>query len=135
MIQERKKDYLQRLIEEFFAKFGKMLESGQKLDDTERKLLLNDGFRFFFDKFGILREDDLRILIDKINSNDLLEQYAKLLKLKYEYTDFKSKEELLLALSVIEYVQKIECSYSWERTILREDVLRLIDEASLENGI
>lgn len=135
MIQERKKDYLQRLIEEFFAKFGKILESGQKLDDAERKVLLNDGFRFFFDKFDVLREDDTDVLIRKINSYDLLEQYARLLKLKYELTDFKSRKELLLALSITEYVQKVEHSYSWDRTILREDLLRMIDTLPSENDI
>ena len=128
MLQERKKDYLQRLIEEFFKKLEELVNGSRKMDDSERKSLLNDGFRFFFDNFDISKGDDVTAIAEKINNNEFLEQYAKLLSIKYDLTGLKDKEELQKALAIIEYIQKTESTYSWERTILREDILRQLDE-------
>lgn len=135
MIQERKKDYLQRLIEEFFKKFAEVLYSGEKTDTTERKIHLNAGFRFFFDNFGILKDDDATSIITKIGDYDLLEQYAKMLMLKYEITDFGNQEDLRLALFIVDYIQKVDSVYSWDRTILREDLLRLLESADSKNDM
>lgn len=135
MIQERKKDYLQRLIENFFKKFADLLNSEGKLEPETRKKLLNDGFRFFFDNFDILSDDNEVDLAKKVGDYDLLEQYARLLMLKHEMTDFKNQKDLKLALSIVEYIQKVDSTYSWDRTILREDLLRLIDGASSKNDM
>lgn len=135
MIQERKKDYLQRLIEEFFKKFGDVLNSGEKMNSTERKTLINNGFRFFFDNFGVANDSDVKTIGQKVGDNELLEQYARLLMLKHEMSDLHKKEELSLALSIVEYIQKVDSTYSWDRTILREDLLRLLEEKPLQNNI
>lgn len=128
MLQQRKKDYLQRLIEEFFKKLEELINGKRILKDEEKKSILNDCFRFFFDNFGTLKDDRAEKIIEKIEDSALLEQYARLLTMKYEITGLKDKEELNIALSIIDYLQKTESAYSWDRTILREDILRLLDE-------
>lgn len=128
MLQQRKKDYLQRLIEEFFKKLEELINGKRILKDEEKKSILNDCFRFFFDNFGTLKDDNAEKIIEKIEDSELLEQYARLLTLKFEVTGLKDRRELNIALSIIEYLQKTESTYSWDRTILREDILRLLDE-------
>ncbi len=66
--------------------------------------------------------------MEKINDNDLLEQYAKLLMIEYDITNKKDRGNLVKALDIIEYIQNADTTYSWERTVLREDLLHRLDE-------
>lgn len=128
MLQQRKKDYLQRLIEEFFKKLQQVVDEDKHLTDTERKSVLDECFEFFHTNFEVTQNNEVHLLMEKINDNDLLEQYAKLLMIEYDITDKKDRGNLLKALDMIEYIQNTDTTYSWERTVLKEDLLHRLDE-------
>lgn len=129
MIQQRKKDYLQRLIEEFFAKLHELADESRKQSSNsiEKKRILSECFSLFNNDFNISLEDSAETIIIKINDNDLIEQYAKLLLTKYEISDIKEIYQLHIALDLIEHIEATDTTYSWNRTILKEDILRLLD--------
>lgn len=128
MIQQRKKDYLQRLIEEFFAKLHQLEQSESESSVNEKRQLVNNCLSFFIENFDTQQSDSAYILASKIGQLELLEQYAKLLCYKYEIVDIKEREQLITALNIIEYLEAYDKTYSWDRTILKEDILRLLDD-------
>lgn len=128
MLQHRKKDYFQRIIEEFFAKLRQMIIKDSGMTQSEKRELLNEGFNFYLSHFDVGRNDLAVLIIHKIEDVDLIEYYARLLKVEYETIDIKYRDNLLKSLSLIDYLQKADASYSWERTILREDILRLLED-------
>ncbi len=130
MLQQRKKDYLQRLIEEFFKKLDQMVNRQVVLDSFEKKALLNDCFGFFAENLQVEKDDGLEGLVEKIPDNDLLEQYAKLLMTEYDLSEIKDRGGLLKSLSIIEYLERTDKTFSWERTVLKEDILHRLDNQS-----
>lgn len=128
MIQHTRKDYLQRLIEEFFAGFHDLLSENPDLNPEERKVLLMNGLSFFSKNLDVSQSDQSETLVKKIKDHDLLEQYARLLYLKFTITDIKESEQLQTALEIIRYLEKTSTDYSWGRTILKEDLLHLLEE-------
>ncbi|MFV0329307.1 MAG: hypothetical protein ACK5KL_05680 [Dysgonomonas sp.] len=128
MLQQRKKDYLQRLIEEFFKRLQQVIDENKLLTDAERKSVLDECFEFFHTNFEVTQNNEVHLLMEKINDNDLLEQYAKLLMIEYDITNQKDRGNLVKALDIIEYIQNTDTTYSWERTVLREDLLHRLDE-------
>lgn len=129
MIQQRKKDYLQRLIEDFFSKLHELINQDKNLESvtTEKKQILRECFTLFDNDFNISQEDSAETIMIKIGDNDLIEQYAKLLLTKYEIGDIKEVYQLHIALDLVEYIEATDKTYSWNRTILKEDILRLLD--------
>lgn len=127
MLQQRKKDYLLRLIEELFKKLQQLMDSDKNFNDSQKLSIIEDCYHFFTDTFDVKKTDSPRTLIEKISDNDLLEQYAKLLLTENQLLS-KDKEKLITALEITEYLQDTDISYSWERTILREDILRELDK-------
>lgn len=129
MIQQRKKDYLQRLIEDFFSKLHELINQDKNLESvtTEKKQILRECFTLFDNDFNISQEDSAETIMIKIGDNDLIEQYAKLLLTKYEISDIKEVYQLHIALDLVEYIEATDKTYSWNRTILKEDILRLLD--------
>lgn len=127
MIQQRKKDYLQRLIEELSKKLHQLQEEGRSADDSEKQKLLGECFTFFRENFEVSPVDDFESIIEKVDDFDLLEQYAKLLMTEYDMADTKDNESLNNALSIVEYVENMDKTYSWERTVLREDILHRLE--------
>lgn len=129
MIQQRKKDYLQRLIEEFFSKLIELINKKAQAgsDSTEIKRMLSECLIFFVTNFDVKQDDSALAIINKIGDNELIEQYAKLLQTKYEIVDIKEVYQLHIALDLIKYLEATDKTYSWNRTILREDILRLLD--------
>ena len=130
MLQQRKKDYLQRLIEEFFKKLDQMVNREVVLDDTEKKVLLDECFDFFSENLQTEKNDNTEILIEKISDYDLLQQYAKLLMTEYDLSENKDREGLLKSLSILEYLESTDKTFSWERTVLKEDILHRLDDGS-----
>lgn len=124
MIQQRKKDYLQRLIEEFFAKLHDRID--QKSVE-EKKRLASEIFVAFAESFGIKQSDDAQALLQKVNDMALLEQYARLLLYKYEIVDIKDKSQLETALQIVRYLDAFDTTYSWDRIVLREDLLKRLE--------
>lgn len=128
MIQQRKKDYLQRLIEEFFAKLYELANEKKSASNAlEKRRILSECFSLFTNDFDINQEDSAETIAIKVGDNDLIEQYAKLLQTKYETSDIKEIYQLHIALDLIEYLEATDTTYSWNRTILKEDILRLLD--------
>lgn len=127
MLQQRKKDYLQRLIEEFFKKLDQMVNRDVVLDSSEKEELMNECFGFFSENLQAERSDELDDLVEKISDNVLLEQYAKLLMTEYDLSENKGKEGLRKSLSIIEYLERTDKTFSWERTVLKEDILHRLD--------
>lgn len=127
MLQQRKKDYLQRLIEEISRKLQLLIDENRQVDDAEKQQLLDDCFQFFITNFDIYDTDDFESFIKKIDDFALLEQYARLIMAKYDMAEFKDRESLKKALSIIEYTEAMDTTYSWERTVLREDILNRLD--------
>jgi len=128
MLQQRKKDYLQRLIEEFFARFQVLIDDGSKDGVDQKKAILNEAFDFFNKNLEVKQDNDAEAIITKIGDTDLLEQYAKLLMMKYEVVDIKEVSQLYTALDIVKYLEATNKTYSWDRTVLREDLLRILDE-------
>lgn len=128
MIQQRKKDYLQRLIEEFFAKLQQLKQAQEETNTLEQKEIINDCLIFFQSNFNTKQSDTSAELADKIKDQDLLEQYAKLLLNKYNISDIKDVYQLHVALDIVEYIEAGDNTYSWDRTVLKEDLLRLLDQ-------
>lgn len=128
MIQQRKKDYLQRLIEDFFAKLQQLDNGKQKLTIDEQKAILEECFRFFEEEFLLKKGDSLTYIIEHVDRIELLEQYARMLMTEYELNDIKNSGSLLKALDIVEYLEKTDNVYSWDRTILKEDILRYLND-------
>lgn len=128
MIQQRKKDYLIKLIEEFFAKLQQLKQAQEGENPTEEKEIINDCMAFFQSNFNTTQSDTASELTDKIKDTDLLEQYAKLLLNKYNLSDIKYIYQLHVALDIVTYIEASDNTYSWDRNILREDLLRLLDQ-------
>ena len=128
MIQQRKKDYLIKLIEEFFAKLQQLKQAQEGENPTEEKEIINDCMAFFQSNFKTTQSDTASELTDKIKDPDLLEQYAKLLLNKYNISDIKYIYQLHVALDIVTYIEASDNTYSWDRNILREDLLRLLDQ-------
>lgn len=128
MLQQRKKDFLQRLIEEFFKKLEQLISGETVLDNSEKEALLNECFDFFSENLQVQKDDSLENLVEKISDNDLLEQYAKLLMTEYDLSENKNKEGLLKSLSILEYLETTDKTFSWERTVLKEDILHRLDD-------
>lgn len=127
MLQQRRKDFLMRLLEEFMKKLQQLTDNREKLSDSEQKGILNECFTFFSTNFRTSITDDSDILIEKINDRDLLEQYPKLLMMQYDLSEERNKADLQKALVIIEYLQNTDVSYSWDRVVLREDILHRLD--------
>ncbi|MDR1501528.1 MAG: hypothetical protein LBT43_03620 [Prevotella sp.] len=127
MLQQRRKDFLMRLLEEFMKKLQQLTDNREKLSDSEQKDILNECFTFFSTNFRTSITDDSDILIEKINDRDLLEQYPKLLMMQYDLSEEGNKADLQKALVLIEYLQNTDVSYSWDRVVLREDILHRLD--------
>jgi len=132
MLHHRRKDYFQRIIEEFFAKLVQKIMKNPGMTLSEKRELLNEGFDFYLSHFGVERSDNSIQIINKVEDIDLIEYYARLLKIEYETIDIKYRDNLLKSLSLMDYLQRSDASYSWERTILREDILRLLEDAESE---
>lgn len=128
MLQRRKKDYLQRLIEEFFSKFYALINNSEKIDNNEDKELLKEGFLFYTAHFDTKQNDSAEVLVKKIPDVGLLKSYAKLLLIKNQVVDIKEPEQLYVALDIVKYLEETDKTFSWERTVLKEDLLRLLDE-------
>ena len=128
MLQQRKKDYLQKLIEDFFSKLHQLKDSKNISDLSEQKQILSDCFNFFSENFDFKQSDDAHLIIERINDLDLLEQYAKLLLTRYEIIDIKDIGQLYTALDIVKYLEASSITYSWDRTILKEDLLRLLND-------
>lgn len=128
MIQQRKKDYLIKLIEEFFAKLQQLKQAQEGENPTEEKEIINDCMAFFQSNFNTTQSDTASELTDKIKDTDLLEQYAKLLLNKYNLSDIKYIYQLHVALDIVTCIEASDNTYSWDRNILREDLLRLLDQ-------
>jgi hypothetical protein len=129
MLQQRKKDFLQRLIEEFFKKLEQMVNRETVPDSSEKEALMNECFGFFSENLQAEKNDRLEDLVEKIPDNDLLEQYAKLLMTEYDLSENKNREGLLKSLSIIEYLELTDKTFSWERTVLKEDILHRLDRS------
>ena len=130
MLQQRKKDYLQRLIEEFFKKLDQMVNKEVILDSSKKEALMNECFNFFSESFQAEKNDRLEVLVEKISDNNLLEQYARLLMTEYDLLENKDRRSLLKSFSIIEYLENTDKTFSWERTVLREDILHKLDDKS-----
>lgn len=127
MISHRKKDYFQRILEEFFRRLQDLINKSSDENIEDRRTLINDAFNFFSENFDVSKSDSMDDVMKKIGYNELIEQYAKLLYTEYTIVDIKYEENLLNALYLVEYLQRTDLSFSWERTILREDILRSLD--------
>lgn len=126
-VHQHKKDYLLRLIDEIFAKLRKVLDRNINLSTEEKQNLLNDCFDFYQEYYEIGRKDTAENIVSKIDRFDLLEHYAQILLIEYKLAKSGDKDNLVKALSLVEYLEESDKSYSWDRVALREDILRLIE--------
>jgi hypothetical protein len=126
--QQKKKDYLQRLIEEFFARFYDLLNSRRDYTETEKADLLREAFKYFADNFEICPADSISDLTDKIDEYALVEQYARLLKMEYEILAADGdREQLKKALRLVQFAIKGDSTYCWERNLLEQELIRMLE--------
>lgn len=128
MIQRRKQDYLQKLIEDFFSKLQEYANSQKENDLETAKEIWESCISFFQEEFKTNQDDSAEILIQKIQDGPLLEQYAKMLLQKYQYIDIKESSQLYIALDIVNYLDQYDKTFSWDRNILKQDLLRILDE-------
>lgn len=128
MIQHRRKDYLIRLIEELFKKLFQLLDRDTHATVEEKLSVIGEIHTFFHETFNISSSDDSETIINKINDTELLEHYIKILVLEYQISSNKTEDTLYTALEITEYLQNTDSTYSWERNVMREDILRLLDK-------
>jgi hypothetical protein len=127
MINYRKKDYFQRILEEFFIKLQLLINKrNSDIDDKEARVLINNCYKFLTDSFEVTKSDSPNEIIQKLGYNDLIEQYARLLYTEYILLDIKYEKNLRDALYLVEYLQKTDVDFSWDRTVLREDILKVL---------
>lgn len=127
MINYRKKDYFQRILEEFFEKLRILINKWEAhADNKELRNSINDCYKFFADYFEVTKSDSPNEIIRKVEYEELIEQYARLLFTEYTTLDIKHESNLSDALYLVEYLQKTDSAFSWDRTILREDILRVM---------
>lgn len=127
MINYRKKDYFQRILEEFFEKLRILINKREAhADNKELRNSINDCYKFFADYFEVTKSDSPNEIIRKVEYEELIEQYARLLFTEYTTLDIKHESNLSDALYLVEYLQKTDSAFSWDRTILREDILRVM---------
>lgn len=127
MIQLRKDDYIQRIIQEFFAKLHRLTDK-LEVSDSDKRAVLNECFDLYREYYHVDRSDSVIEIMNTLSHYELIEQYAWLLVREYEMVDIKYRENLTKSLSLIEYLDRADLTYSWSRSILREDILRLLDE-------
>lgn len=125
--QQRKKDYLQRLIEEFFAKIHSLINGDKRIPRGEMELIIKDCFKFFDNNFEVTQTDSWKDVCEKVPDFELLEQYTNMLKLEYELLEEDGdKLSLEKAQDIIDYVIAADTSYSWQRMVLQQDIKRLL---------
>lgn len=127
MIQLRKDDYIQRIIQEFFAKLHRLTDK-LEVSDSDKRAVLNECFDLYREYYHVDRSDSVIEIMNTLSHYELIEQYAWLLVREYEMVDIKYRENLTKSLSLIEYLDRADLTYSWSRSVLREDILRLLDE-------
>lgn len=135
MLQQRRKDFLMRLLEEFMKKLQQLTDNREKMSNSEQKAILEECFAFFSSNFQASITDESKILIEKINDRDLLEQYPRLLMAQFDLSEKPEREILLKALSLVEYLQNTDATYSWDREVLREDILHRLDNNDLIESV
>ncbi len=128
MLQQRKKDYLMRLHEEFMKSIHKLIDKRETLSEDEQQQILYNAFSFFTENFDVTEADAEETIIEKIPDVELLQQYARLLFINSQYNTNLSIGDLQKALQIIEYLQETDKTYSWEREVLREDILRTLEQ-------
>ena len=128
MLQQRKKDYLMRLLEELMKTIQKLIDKREDLSIPEKESILNDAFEFYRVNFDVTDSDTYAQVAEKIADTDLLDHYINLLYMRSDISGSRDKEQLTKALAVIEYLEQTNTTYSWERTVLKEDILRKLDE-------
>jgi hypothetical protein len=128
MLQQRKKDYLIRLLEELMKKINQMLSQDVRLNEAEKGKILRDCFDFFEMNYHASDSDSAGELIEKIPDTELLEQYPRLLMTQYDLSAGKDNSILHKALAIIQFLEATDKTYSWERVVLREDILHRLDD-------
>ncbi|MDH6308316.1 hypothetical protein M2451_001060 [Dysgonomonas sp. PFB1-18] len=135
MLQQRKKDYLIRLLEELMKSIHKLVDKREKLSPAEREGILNDAFTFFVTNFEVTESDTIDDLSEKIPDVELLEQYARLLMIRSDESDTLNTPDLKRALQIVEYLEAADKTYSWDKVVLREDILHRLDSSNQVNSI
>lgn len=121
----RRKDYLLTMIEELGKLISKLFSKAE--DVSMKRDSLEKGFSFYSDNFGITGGTDVDEILEKLPTFYFIEEYAKLLFYKYQLLDVKYEGDLHKALSLIIFLNKADNSYSWDRMLLREDILKELD--------
>ena len=127
-LQQRKKDYLMRLLEELMKTMQKLIDKRDDLSIPEKESILNDAFEFYHVNLDVTDSDTYTQVVEKIADTDLLDHYINLLYMKSDISGSTDKVQLTKALAIIEYLEQTNTTYSWERTVLKEDILHKLDE-------
>lgn len=133
MLQHKKKDYLIRLIEELFKKLFQLLDKDTNVSSEEKHSAIKEIHQFFKETFNVDTYDNTEVIIEKISDADLLEHYVKTIIIEHQISTAQEDDTLHTALEILEYLQNTDSTYSWERTIMREDILRILDKSSKED--
>ena len=128
MLQQRKKDYLIRLLEELMKSIHKLVDKRENLSVEEKEEALENAFSFFVDNFDISIDDNAETICDKVPDTDLLHQYANLLLIESDIKNSQDKRKLHKALQILEYLESTDNTYVWDRVVLKEDILNRLDE-------
>lgn len=123
----RKKDYLLALIEQLF-KYMNVLVNKWKDDPLQAKDALEKGFVFYKENFNVVPSDAVQQILDKLPAMYFIDEYAKLLVYEYNLAERKDEKNLTKALSLVNYLQQVDKTYSWDRAVLEQDILRLLEK-------
>jgi len=123
-----KEDFLMKLILDFMEKFNRFISGKEDPDPFTVRENLNVCFNFYDEKFDIKTSASEKEILEKLPAIFFIEEYAVLLKHKYELDESKNINDLEKALYLVDYVSEKDKTYSWEREVLRQDILRLLDK-------
>lgn len=132
MLQQRKKDYLIRMLEELMKSIHKLIDKREKMTVAEKEEALKNAFSFFADNFEVSSDDNVEAICEKVADADLLHQYANLLMIESDIKNNTDTDKLHKALQILEYLEATDNTYVWDRVVLKEDILHRLDGNALE---
>ena len=122
----RKKDYLMNLLEQLIKHMSLLIDK-QPEDPLQTRKALENSFTFYKDNFDVQQSDSLKEILEKLPAIYFIDEYVKLLVLDYNLSGNPKEENLEKALELVKYLKDTDKTYSWDREVLEQDILRLLE--------
>ncbi|WP_221411498.1 hypothetical protein [Dysgonomonas sp. 216] len=115
------------LLEQLFKHMTKLTDQNIE-DPLEKEETMNKILVFYKSSFDVNDNDTTQQILEKLPAIYFIEEYSKLLFYRHGASDKKDKGMLHKALELVQYLNSADKTYSWDRAVLEQDILRLLDE-------